>query len=480
MVNSDTILLFFLISTSLPILILSYNYIVLIIASSRYDAKTRRIMERSKESIKLPKVTAIIPSFNERYLIERSIDAAISLDYPRERLQIIVADDSTDETHQIVEQKVSKLHIKGYDAQLIHRERRDGFKSGALNIALKSAKGEYILTMDADCIPPNDMLKKSIPLMKNGYSFVSFKTGHINRAYNWISRAYALALDMLETVERAGRISLQVPFSLQGKCSLIRKDDIDEVGGWSQDIMVDDIDLSCKLFLNGKDGLFIKDMIVPGEDCSLLEVWKRQTSRNAEGYGQCLRKYILRIWRNRISTIRKVELFLLLVWPLASVGWLVTTFFAAMGLLLNFQVAPSLFQNPIYVTSIMIPAIIVSLAPLYVLRLYGQRVRENLQAVVLLPYYQLSMAISNSISFIKGILGLRYEFFRRPKYGLENKEGEWRGRYRIGMNKLSYIELFIAFILGALSVTAFLKSSFFLGLNLFAFFVITLWSLYMR
>jgi hypothetical protein len=128
----------------------------------------------------------------------------------------------------------------------------------------------------------------------------------------------------------------------------------------------------------------------------------------------------------------------------------------------------------------MVPLIIVSLTPLYVLRLYGQNIRKNLQAIVLLPYYQLSMAISNSIGFIKGIFGLRYEFFRTPKYGLKGKEGEWKRRYRIGMNKLSYIELSIALVSGALSVIAFLNSSYFLGLNLFAFFVITLWSLYMR
>jgi len=334
--------------------------------------------------------------------------------------------------------------------------------------------------MDTDCIPPPDILKRSIPLMKNGYTFISFKTGHMNRIYNCVSRAYALALDMFETVERAGRISLKFPFSLQGKCSLIRKDHIDEVRGWSSDIVVDDMDLSCKLFLNDRDGLFIKDTIVSGEDPPLLEVWKRQTARNAEGYGQCLRKHLLRIWRSRISIIRKVELILLLVWPLASIGWLITTFIATLGLLFNFQVAPSLFQNPLYIILVMIPTIIVYLAQLYVLRLYGQKIRENLVAIILLPYYQLSMAISNSISFIKGIFRFKYEFFRRPKYDLKGKDGEWKGRYRIGMNKLSYMELLIAFLLGTLSVIAFLNSSYFLGLNLLAFSAITLWSLYVR
>ena len=480
MIDADTFLLFSLIITSLPVFILSYNYLILILASLRYDAKIKRIMERSIGSINPQKVTIIISSFNERYLIERSIDSAISVDYPKDRLQTIVADDSTDETYQIAREKVSKLLIKGYDIQLIHREKRDGFKSGALNNALKFAKGEYILIMDADSILPQDILKKSIYLMKNGYSFISFKFGHANRDYNWVSKANALAIDVFETFERAGRVSLNVPFNFYGGCSLIRKDYIDEVGGWSPDIIADDMDLPCKLFLNDKNGLFIKDIVALAEDCSLLEAWKRQTARNAEGHGQCLRKYFLRIWHSRISIIWKIELTLLLIWPFASIGWLITTFIAALGLLFNFQVAPSLFQNPVYIVLVMVPAIIVSLAPLHVLRLYGQKIRENLQAIILLPYYQLSMAISNSISFIKGIFRLKYEFFRTPKYGLKGKEGEWKGRYRIGMNKISYIELLIALISGALSVIAFLNSSYFLGLNLLAFSVITLWSLYMR
>lgn len=480
MITVDTLLLFLLVITSLPIFAIFYNYLILILASLRYDAKIKRIMERSKGSINPPKVTIIISSFNERYVIERGINVAISIDYPKDRLQIIVADDSTDETYQIARDKVNECLIEGYDIQLIHRERRDGFKSGALNNALKSAKGEYILIMDADSILPPDVLKKSIPLMKNDYSFVSFKIGHINRGYNWVSRTYALLVDLYETVERAGRVGLNIPFSFNGGCSLIRKDHIDEVRGWSQDIVIDDMDLSCRLFLNGKIGLFIKDIIVPGEDPPLLEAWKRQATRNAEGHSQCLRKYFLRIWRSRISIIWKIELTLLLIWPFASIGWLITTFVAALGILFNFQVAPSLFQNPAYIILVMIPAIIISLTPLYVLRSYGQNIRENLQAIILLPYYQLSMAISNSIGFIKGIFGLRYEFFRTPKYALKGKEGEWKGRYRIGMNKISYIELLITLISGALGVIAFLNLSYFLGLNLLAFSVITLWSLYMR
>lgn len=480
MITVDTLLLFLLVITSLPILAISFNYLILILASLKYNAKIKRIMERSIGSINPQKVTIIITSFNERYVIDRGIDVAISIDYPKNRLQIIVADDSTDETYQIAKDKVNELFVKGYAIQLIHRERRDGFKSGALNNALKFAEGKYILIMDADSILPPDVLKKSIPLMEKGYSFISFKIGHINRDYNCISRACALVIDVFETFERAGRVALNVPFCFHGGSSLIRKDHIDEVGGWSPDILVDDMDLSCKLFLDGKSGLFVKDIPVLGENPPLLEAWKRQTARNAEGISQCLRKYFSRIWRSRISPIWKIEFILLLIWPFASVGWIITTLIAALGILFNLQVAPSLFRNPVYIFLVMVPLIIVSLTPLYVLRLYGQNIRKNLQAIVLLPYYQLSMAISNSIGFIKGIFGLRYEFFRTPKYGLEGKEGEWKKRYRIGMNKLSYIELLIALVSGALSVIAFLNSSYFLGLNLFAFFVITLWSLYMR
>jgi cellulose synthase/poly-beta-1,6-N-acetylglucosamine synthase-like glycosyltransferase len=480
MINADTLLLFLLVFTSLPVLAISYNYLILIVASFKYNSKIKKIMESSKGPINPPKVTIIISSFNERYVIENGLNAATSIDYPKDKLQIIVADDSTDETYEIAKKKVNEFLNKGYDIQIIHREKRDGFKAGALNNARKFAKGDYILIMDADSIPPKDILLKSLPLMKEGLAFVSFKIGHVNRDYSWVSKACALLVDMYETLERAARTILKMPFSLSGACSLIRKDYLEQVGGWSSDVLVDDMDISCRFFLNGKNGLFIRDIIVPGEDPPLLESWKRQTARNAEGVSQCLRKYFLKIWRSRIGIISKIEFILLLIWPFASIGWLTTTLVAALGLLFKFEVAPSLFQNPVYVIVVMTPLIIVSLTPLYVLRLYGQGIRKNLLTVILMYYYQLSMAIANSISCIKGIFGLKFEFFRTPKYGLKGNEGKWKGRYRIGMSKLSYVELLVALVLGALSVLAFLDSSYFLGLNLFAFSVITLWSLFMR
>jgi len=480
MINLDILLLFLIIFTSLPFFAISYNYLILITASIKYNAKINRIMGSSKELTDPPKVTVIISSFNERYVIERGIISAKAIDYPKDKLQIIVADDSTDETFQMAKNKVEEISAKGYDIQIVHRERRDGFKAGALNNALKFAKGDYILIMDADSIPPKDILKKSIPLMEEGRAFVSFKIGHINRDYSWVSKACALLVDIYDTLERAARTVLNVPFNLSGACSLIRKDCLKQVGGWSPDVLVDDLDISCKFFLNGKNGLFVKDIIVPGEDPPLLESWKRQTARNAEGYSQCLRKYFLRILRSRISTFSKIEFILLLIWPFASIGWITTTFIATLGLLFKFQVAPSLFQNTIYIILVMIPTIITFFASLYVLKLYGQKIKKNLPTIILMYYYQLSMVIANSISCIKGIFGLRSEFFRTPKYGLKGNEGQWVGRYRICVSKISLLELLISFALGALSIIAFLNSSYFLGLNLLAFSAITIWSLYKR
>ncbi|MEM3437010.1 MAG: glycosyltransferase [Nitrososphaerales archaeon] len=480
MINLDTLFLFILIFASLPLLAISYNYLILITASIKYNEKIKKIMESSKGLINPPKVTVIISSFNELYVIERGIDSVKSIDYPKDKLQIIVADDSTDGTFQIAKNKVSKLLTEGYDIQIIHRERRDGFKAGALNNALNFAKGDYILIMDADSIPPKDILRKSIPLMEGGYAFISFKIGHVDRDYSWVSKACALLVDMYETLERAARNVLNLPFCLSGACSLIRKDYLEQIGGWSLDVLTDDMDISCKFFLKGKNGLFIKDIIVPGEDPPILESWKRQTARNAEGISQCLRKYFLRILCSRISIISKIEFILLLIWPFASMGWIMTTLFGALGLLFKFQVMSSLFQNPTYIVLVMVPAMIIFFIPLYVLKLYNQNIKKNLLTIVLMYYYQLSMAISISIGCIKGIFGLKHEFFRTPKYGLKGKEGQWKGRYRIFISKISFLELLIALILGALSIIAFLDSSYFLGLNLLAFSIITIWSLYTR
>ncbi|MEM3383246.1 MAG: glycosyltransferase [Nitrososphaerales archaeon] len=442
--------------------------------------KIKKIMESSKRLINPPKITIIISSFNERYVIERGINSAKSIAYPKDKLQIIVADDSTDETFQIAKNKVNELLTEGYDIQIIHRDRREGFKAGALNNSLKFAKGDYILIMDADSILPKDILMKSIPLMEEGRAFISFKIGHFNRDYSWVSKACALSVDTYETLERAARNVLNLPFCLSGACSLIRKDYLERVGGWSQDILTDDMDISCKFFLKGKNGLFIKDIIVPGEDPPILEAWKRQTARNAEGIAQCLRKYFLSILRSKICIISKIEFILLLIWPFASIGWITTTLFGVLSLLFKFQVTSSLFQNPIYIISVMTPATIIFFIPCYVLKLYDQDIKKNLLTIILMYYYQLSMAISISISCIKGIFGLKHEFFRTPKYGLKDSEGQWKGRYRIFMNKISILELLIAFILGALSVIAFLNSSYFLGLNLLTFSIITIWSLCVR
>ncbi|MCP8304869.1 MAG: glycosyltransferase [archaeon] len=480
MITADTLLLFFLIVTTLPAFVISYNYIFLTIASLRYDGKIERIKKRLDEPLDPPNVTIIISSFNERYVIERAIDAAASIDYPKNKLQIIVADDSTDVTYKIAKDKVKEILAKGYDIQIVHRERREGFKPGALNNALKFTKGDYLLLIDSDSIPPKDILMKSLPFMREGYSFLSFKPDHINRNYNWVTRAYALAIDLNDTVEGIGRVCLNIPFCYNGGCSLLRKDYVDQVGGWTPNTLIDDRDLSCKLFSSGKNGFFIKDLKVPGEDPPLFEAWKRQTARTAEGAGQCMRLHLLKIWRSKISFVQKVELSLLITWPLASIGWLVATSIAALGLIFGFQVAPSLFQNPIYITLITIPAIIIFMAQLYALRLYGQRILGNIHTLILSPYCQTSMAIANSISFIKGLFGFGYEFFRTPKYGLKGKEGDWKGRYRIGMCKLSYLELVTALTSGVLSIVAFLNWSYFLGLNLLAFFAITLWSLHKR
>ncbi|NWG08793.1 MAG: glycosyltransferase [Nitrososphaerales archaeon] len=480
MISTDTLLLFFLVVTSLPVFAISYNYVVLAIASLRYNAKIEGIKKRLNKPINPYKVTVIISSFNERYVIERSINAVASIDYPKDRLQIIVADDSTDETYNIVKGRAGELLAKGYDIHIVHREKRGGFKSGALNNALKFAKGEYILIMDSDSIPPKDILMKSLPFMGEDHSFLSFKADHVNRSYNWTTRACALAVDLNDTVEGIGRFCLNVPFCLNGGHSLIRKDHLEQVGGWSPDIIVDDRELSCKLFSSGKNGFFVRDFAIPVEDPPLFEAWKRQTARTAEGAGQCVRKHLLEIWRSKISLVWKMELSSLIIWPLASIGWLVTTYVAALGLIFKFQVAPGLFQNPIYIALVTIPAIITLIVPLYVLRLYGQSIRKNLQGYILMPYYQASMAITNSISFVRGIFGLRHDYFRTPKYGLKGKEGDWKERYKIGMNKMSYLELLTALASGVLGTVAFFNLSYFLGLNLLGFFVITLKSLYMR
>ncbi|MDA4117312.1 MAG: glycosyltransferase, partial [Thaumarchaeota archaeon] len=252
---------------SIPVFALEYYWVFLLWNSLRYPR------DLGVEEVTLqdhPMVSILIATFNERYVIERSLEAMKGLDYPKDRLQVVVADDSNDQTVELIDEKLRDLNLSGIKAIVSRRPSREHFKCGALNKAMESVVGDYVLLLDADSIIPPDAISKGIDTMERHprASFISFRYGHYNRNYNIVTRMFALTQDIGDTLSKMGAYKIDAPFSAQGGMALVRAKDLRDVGLWSNERIADDTDISIKLYLAGKRGIYLSSVKVMAEDPS--------------------------------------------------------------------------------------------------------------------------------------------------------------------------------------------------------------------
>lgn len=242
-----------------------------------------------------PPVTVQLPIYNERHVVERLIDAVTRLDYPRDRFQIQVLDDSSDETTALAQARVDYYRQQGFDIALIHRADRTGFKAGALQQGLETAKGEFIAIFDADFVPNPDFLQRIIPHFQGRprLGLIQARWGHINADYSHLTRAQALALDGHFVVEQTARQRSGLFMNFNGASGVWRKSCIEEAGGWQGDTLSEDLDLSYRAQLAGWEFLYLPDVVSPAEIPPQINAFKRQQFRWAKGSIQCLLKH----WR---------------------------------------------------------------------------------------------------------------------------------------------------------------------------------------
>lgn len=255
-----------------------------------------------------PTVTVQLPIYNERYVAERIIAAAGRLDYPRDRLQIQVLDDSTDETADIVLQAIKKVRESGITIERLHRRDRSGYKAGALQAALPDATGEMIAIFDADFVPPADFLYRTIPyLTEPDVAFIQTRWGHLNRSYSLLTIVQSLAIDAHFMVEQFARSTLGYWFNFNGTGGVWRRAAIVDAGGWTADTLTEDLDLSYRAHLRGWRGRYSRDIVVPGELPPNMNGFRRQQHRWARGSLECGRKLLPEIWRADIPREQKVQ-----------------------------------------------------------------------------------------------------------------------------------------------------------------------------
>ena len=369
----------------------------------------------------LPRVTVQLPIFNERYVVDRLLDAAGKLDWPRDRLEIQVLDDSTDDTRELAAEHVARLARRGLDIVHLHRTDRSGFKAGALKAGMAVAKGELLAIFDADFVPQPSFLRDLVPFFENPrVGLVQARWGHLNRDLSPLTRAQGLAIDGHFSVEQAGRCWAGWMLNFNGTAGMWRKAAIEDAGGWQADTLTEDLDLSYRAQLRGWKVEYAVDVEVPAEIPADIAAFKSQQRRWAKGSIQTARKLLPRVLRAPLPRVVRLQAALHLTHYFVHPLMVVVAILAVPTLLLwpeNFHAPPwtwVLFgflmmggtcgPNFLYVTSQK------ALRP----REWGRRVLE----LPLLMVMGTGIAVSNTRAVIEALLGIDSAFVRTPKRNL--------------------------------------------------------------
>ena len=368
----------------------------------------------------LPMVTVQLPMFNEKFVVEGLLEKVAALDYPKDRMEIQILDDSIDDTTELCFCKAEELRARGYDAVCIHRTDRTGFKAGALEAATKVAKGEFLLILDADFRPEPDLLRKTMHFFTDEkIALVQTRWGHINRETNILTRVQGMFLDghfvMEQTVRnRSGRY-----FTFNGTAGVWRKCAIADGGGWEHDTLTEDMDLSYRVQLKGWQFVFLKDYVTPAELPTDMDGFKAQQHRWTKGSIQVCQKMLFDIWRSKEAPLKA---------KLEATTHLTSNYAYLLLVLLCFLVAPlamgtirpgdSWQMILVQVTLFFFASVCVCL--FYVSAQYAIRRESWWKELPYLPVLlalAVGMAVSNSKAVLEAIFGHQSEFVRTPKFG---------------------------------------------------------------
>ncbi len=380
----------------------------------RTKTSTQQV-EKLPELKAWPPVTVQLPIYNEKYMVKRLLRSVTRLDYPADRLQIQVLDDSTDETAEIVRQLVQKFRSKGINIEWIRRIDRKGYKAGALGEAFNSASGEFIAIFDADFVPKPDWLRKTVPLFQNeNLGCLQTRWGHTNRKFNSLTLAEAIAIDGHFVVEQTVRSKNDFFMNFNGTAGIWRRTCIEDAGGWQWDTLTEDLDLSYRAQMRGWKFDFLQDVVVPGELPSQVEAFKKQQFRWAKGSFQVVRKILPKVFLQTGLPLKKRLMALLhltgyFVHPLMILSLLLTL---PVGLLV-----PNTFKIfPISMIAGFGPPL------LYLTAKASQvpPVRERLRLLPLLLIMGFGISLSTTIAVIEGLTGKVGAFVRTPKLNQGN------------------------------------------------------------
>ncbi|HEX4952175.1 MAG TPA: glycosyltransferase [Thermoanaerobaculia bacterium] len=391
-----------------------------------------------------PLVTVQLPLYNEMYVAKRLIQAVAALDYPRNRLEIQVLDDSTDETLEVVAREVAYFRGRGVDIHHLRRADRRGFKAGALAHGLAAARGELIAVFDADFLPGSEFLRQTIPHLAAdpGLAMVQARWTHLNRSYSLLTRIQALFLDGHFVVEHTARHRGGCFFNFNGTAGVWRRQAIEDAGGWQHDTVTEDLDLSYRAQLAGWRFLYLPDITVPAELPVDIHGFKSQQRRWAKGSIQTGRKLLGRILRTPLPWKVKIEALIHLTNN--------TSYLLMVALSVLVFPAMVLRRGSPLTMLLLVDLPLFLAATASVLFFYGvsQRAQRRPGELRFLPAVMglgIGLALSNSQAVVAGLLRPGGVFERTPKYAVVTRQESWRGkRYRSPMGLTTWLEGFFA------------------------------------
>ncbi|MEO1022917.1 MAG: glycosyltransferase family 2 protein [Bacteroidota bacterium] len=380
----------------------------------------------------LPKVTVQLPMYNEQYVAKDVISACAQLDYPKDKLEIQVVDDSNDETKAIVDEQVAFWSSKGINIKVFRRDHRAGYKAGALRDATPYAEGDFIAIFDADFKPEPDFLQKSIPYFKHeNVGVVQGKWGHINRDYSVLTKAQSAFLDMFFLIEQKARSLGGYFLRFNGSAGVWRKVCIEDAGGWSADTLSEDLDLCFRAQLKGWKVLYDEKIVAPAEVPVTILDFKTQQYRWTKGKAQVIRKLGPKLWKANIPLLSKVHAF----FDLYNIFVLPGFFSLAISsVFISYLITQIPKYNSILALST-VGLINIVLVPIFLWIVIGDYkkgiVPKAIEFVKTLPPFigtLLGITFFQLLSFLDGIRGGDAVFHRTAKYNISTKGDSWHNK----------------------------------------------------
>lgn len=427
-----------------------------------------------------PSVTIQLPIFNERYVAERLIEAACTMDYPGDRLQVQVLDDSTDDSLEISRAAVTKWKARGHDVSLRHRSRRDGFKAGALREGMTAATGEFIAIFDADFLPAPGFLKETLPYFSDPeVGMVQTRWGHLNSGYSLLTMAQSIGIDGHFGVEQSARCSGGLFMNFNGTAGVWRKVAIEDAGGWQADTLTEDLDLSYRAQLRGWKMEYAASVVCPAELPVTVNAFKLQQQRWAKGSIQTARKNLRLLLAADLPPLVKVEAALHLTHYLVHPFMLLVVLSS-----IPVIVARPAAQGVPWTIPVFTLFCLATLGPssMYAFsqRLLYRDWKTRLRYLPVLMVLGVGISVSNTKAVLEALLGDGGTFLRTPKYGIRAGRERWQEKlYQVPLTGLPAIELgFAVYSLAALllffSRSTYAISPFFLIYTMGFFYVFAL------